>query len=865
MACFLEGTVKRLEREKRAAGLIDYDDMLLWLRDALRAAPEGTLVTALRKRFRHALIDEFQDTDDLQWEIFRRIFVEGNEGNRLHVVGDPKQAIYAFRGADVFAYLSARNDLINPRTATLRKARLVPLTENFRGTPEIIRATNRILDQDASPALFQGDLRYDHPVACGRPDRRVECDAGPVKPVTLLALPAGGKIKIPAMRRMIGRRIATILRRMFGDPRYHLRVLDPGRDPRLVTKRDVFILTRTGNEALEAAACLREQGVPYAFYKQDGLFQTEEALDVLDVLRAIREPAFEAARLKAWKSPFFSVPLADLAACADLPDTHPLHARLLEWKELADARDFAGLFDQLLHGSGLVARELFLSTSERELTNYLHILEILLEEALRRRLGLPDIVELLEHYITETAGPPGMDGNVQRLESEREAVQIMTVHKSKGLEADVVFLFGGAWKFQDRKLVAVYHPEGVRTVVVGEGAKKEVKGPIDRERDDEDRRLAYVAITRPRARLVLPYFPEGSMTEPTGYYKHLNDRLRCLVEESRKDPSLGELLDIEEVEPEASLVSAGVPPVIAGWRPPAELLVEGPRDEGFERLRRTHAPFVTASYTSLKAPRPSEPAEFEAEVFKEDLHEPVEAAADDFPAGPEVGVFLHETIEKLDLEALASAETVERWMARDDVKRLFADRMRRARVDPSWMEHAQRMVYTALRSPMRLRGGERVEGLGGCPAVREMELLYPIPERAQPLLAPGGNGRWTVERGYLKGYVDYVFRHGGRTYFADWKSDRLPAYDEAALRLCVEERYGDQAGIYALGIVRLLGIRDRSAYEDRFGGLLYLFLRGMRPDGERNEGVHFQRPEWEDLLAIEESFLRLEYRSAVIA
>ena len=138
--------------------------------------------------------------------------------------------------------------------------------------------------------------------------------------------------------------------------------------------------------------------------------------------------------------------------------------------------------------------------------------------------------------------------------------------------------------------------------------------------------------------------------------------------------------------------------------------------------------------------------------------------------------------------------------------------------------------------------GTLVGPLYKCRNVREMEFVYPIPERAHSLLQSAGDGRWSVERGYLKGFVDFVFEYGGLHYFADWKSDSLPSYDRGAIAPHVKEHYDLQARIYSVGIVRLLGIRSEKEYDERFGGLLYLFIRGMTTRRRGRCGSIFSSP-----------------------
>ena len=183
--------------------------------------------------------------------------------------------------------------------------------------------------------------------------------------------------------------------------------------------------------------------MPFSFYKQDGLFQTDEARDVRDLLAAIDAPGDPGRRGRAWITPFFAVPLAGLLDLVDPPDSHPLVKRLTDWKELAGRRRFETLFARILDDSGVIRRELFLKDDERALTNYLHLFEILLEEARAAGCDTGRSGHNAHCLYQETRKPPGEDGNVQRLDSDREAVQIMTIHKSKGLEAAVVFVYGG--------------------------------------------------------------------------------------------------------------------------------------------------------------------------------------------------------------------------------------------------------------------------------------------------------------------------------------------------------------------------------------------------------------------------------------
>ena len=673
-ACSLEARVvdrflplveRRLLEDKRQNSEIDYGDMLEWVWDALNGERGQPLAALLRARFRFGLIDEFQDTDDLQWKIFRKIFLEREAGNILYVVGDPKQAIYSFRGADVFAYLAARREILESGGA------LVKLVENYRSTKELISALNRILDDHVAAPLFRGAIRYDSPVECGRPDLLArDKDGRRLVPVTLLRYcPGNSPGSASRMRATLGRYIAETIHKILFDPEHMIAISDKN-DSRRVDAGDIYVLARTGAEAIEIGGYLREQGVPFAFYKKDGLFQTSEAYDVLDVLRAIAEPDSQSKRLKAWISPFFAVPYPDLFDCGEITAGHPLFEQLYEWKALADQERFGVLFDQLVHRSGLVSRERFLSNSGRELTNYLHITEILLEQAWKENLSLAEIISRLESFIAGSALPAGIDSNIQRIESDRSAVQIMSVHMSKGLQAAVVFLFGGTAQPPMPPRMAVYHDEkSERRIAVGKRGREAASEFLKREVKEENQRLSYVAITRAKAKVYLPVYPDGSTKRTlNGYYEGLNDRLKVLSHElDRSEAELFEQIDVAPSSYDSDGVAKQLENKIVTWSPPGSLmsiLQNRPSERLFDGLLARSRAVQTRSYTSLGGGMAHRLAtnDNETEEFKYDLDS--SEADSDLKGGRRVGIFLHEAIEKLDFGSFDGATDLSSWRAR---------------------------------------------------------------------------------------------------------------------------------------------------------------------------------------------------------
>jgi exodeoxyribonuclease V beta subunit len=832
----LDGVKDELARGKRASGRYDFDDMLSMVDEALRGPGGSALADAMRQRWRYALIDEFQDTDETQWSIFRRAFFERGAGitpSVLLVVGDPKQSIYRFRGADVDTYLAASDEILAAGGARVR------LGDNYRATPALVAATNRFFDQDAADPFFTGEVEYE-PVTCGRTERGlVDGEGRPLSP--LCALRFQGEMPFAHLGRWIAReaRAATDAARPW---RFDGRALDYG---------DLFVLTRSGREGREIGRALRAAGVPHAFYKEDGLFQTQEAKDLRALLSAIDEPDDPARRVAAWLTPFFGLPLAEVERARGLPLAHPLLARLYAWKALADARDFDRLFQSVIRDSGFVRREIFFADGERDLTNTLHLLEVLTEYARGGRATLRDLLQELSGLIAKTRLPLDLEGNMQRLESDRSAVQIMTIHKAKGLEAPLVFVAGGLTAGgPDGERVRIYHEEGRRFAWVG-SPTPDVKPLIDREEREEEQRLMYVALTRAMGRLYLPCVSgaDGAPKAMRGPYEPVNKRVHALIEEA--DP----MLVVENVD----VTSIASPPLAAAdlaWRPAPELLREDPDESGFATLRENHAAAVVTSYTRLRIARAMSrsPWAVPAEDRRADK---AAAAVDELPtttlrAARASGIFLHELLERAPLVSFAQRGSFVEWRARADVVALFDEAIATHRIDPAQREHAEHLVWKAYTTPVALPGGGRLESFAAARALaREMEFVYPITPGTAPPRAgdDGASSVWIGQGAYVRGSLDLAFEHEGLTYFADWKSDSLASYAPEALARHVAAHYMDQAKLYALAVVRLLGVRSPADYEARFGGLLYCFLRGF---GER-DGLWSARPRWDQITAWDES------------
>ena len=562
---FLPAVREAVEAHKLARGLYDFDDMIGAAARAVDGPGGAELVAKLRRRFRFALIDEAQDTDALQWRLFQRIFLDSNGANPCVLIGDPKQAIYGFRGADVNTYVQARQAILERAGETA----LVPLEQNYRSAREVLAAVNAILDQNTLTPFFTNlRIGYDRPVESARGAQGDGAGVTLFKlDLSAVSLPSDGKLRIGQIKQALRRAIATEIER--------LRLAKP--QLRLAT---IFVLTRSNAEAREVGGELRQHGIAHTFYKQEGLWKSPEAEQIRTLLRAIDDPLDRVARLQAWLTPFFGLTLAELESSGDPPHHHPLMARLFAWKRLGDARDYPALFARVLDESGVTRRLRLTAAGERALTLFGQIFDQLLADTAARRLSLAELAASIGRYKSGLF-PPTREGatrdtDVQRADVDSDAVQIVTMHKAKGLEAEHVFLYGALTNMPlFAHEVHTFYRDDERVLVAGKPRLPDTIARIKQNRDEENQRLLYVALTRARHHLYLPFFPgtesdDRELFTPeadhgdyktfdkiTGPYRLVNDRLRHLAADRERFDQLFTVRLVPFPTPELP-VSAGL-------------------------------------------------------------------------------------------------------------------------------------------------------------------------------------------------------------------------------------------------------------------------------------------------------------------
>lgn len=855
----LVNTVHALVKEcmvyKKENNLISYNDMLLRLNQAL---DDPFLLDFLQKRFRFAILDEFQDTDMVQWEIFRKIFVDcetnpdpGARGNRLFIVGDPKQSIYRFRGADINTYLEAKTYLLE------RGAFLAELTTNYRSTSPLLDSLNHIFS--ASTWNFGTGITY-RPV-CVPGLEKLKTESGDSLNRKTFNVVDFGSVTGGRAKQLAADFIVREIGHLINNPGYYSLRTKKDAASRSLNESDIAVITRSRSQALEIENLLRRHRIKCTIYKKEGLYQSVEALHIHYLLSGLANPDDEGAFKKCLLTDFFALNLDDLDQFAEFDDSHQLRQEFLKWSELAARRNYSALFLSLLNCPGLIEgikrRELEQGDDlERVITNYKHILENLEIFAQNGGLSTPALADHLQSLILGSKRDE-KDENLHRLETEEKRVQILTIHASKGLEFPIVFLYGGFSSGGKSESYYSFH-EGSGTLFDLSKTDINHKEKHESENEAEEKRLYYVAFTRAMCALYIPYFSplkggkqaplvsfiKESVTEaklvkrpPDSFYaEYSQDHFFSHEGPEQNGTGLGhEQADYKQIE---------------------ECLqdrITGQIDRGY--LKRTIR-VTSFSALSVMAEHTGQSCSFgdsenkiqEKEEVSGDSGPDLAALTGLIPGGIYTGLMFHEVLEKIDYSlARSPAQLIDYFLAGhteaedrsicqtvhsycDTVlkeSRTQGPEEKREQDKQQLLESIADMIHKTLT--VKLTDGIVLSKLKK--KLHEVEFYLDF---SSICTVPGYRAR-----GFLTGIIDLVFVHNGRYYLADWKTNTLGGYSGPSFEKSVCDHYQLQMDIYYLAYIKWLKLYLKDFdYERDFGGILYLYLRGITG----GQGIFFSRP-----------------------
>ncbi|HBQ6712014.1 TPA: exodeoxyribonuclease V subunit beta [Klebsiella pneumoniae] len=817
-------------REKRRRGELGFDDMLSRLDEALRGDSGETLASAIRQRFPVAMIDEFQDTDPQQYRIFRRIWRRQPE-TALLLIGDPKQAIYAFRGADIFTYMKARGDVAAHYT----------LDTNWRSSPGMVGSVNRLFSLSDNPFMFHEIPFLPVKAAAKNKGLRFTVDAADVPAMNVWLMP-GDTVGSGDYQTFMAQLCATQIRDWLSAGQRGRALLWRGETSRPVQASDITVLVRNRLEAAQVREALQTLGIPSVYLSnRDSVFETLEAQELLWLLQAVLAPERENTLRSALATSMFGLTALDIENLnQDEQAWDALVEEFSEYRQIWRQRGVMPMLRALMTARHIAENLLATRGGERRLTDILHISE-LLQEAASQLESEHALVRWLAQHIAE---PDSNAASQQmRLESDKHLVQIVTIHKSKGLEYPLVWLpFIARFRKQDQ---AFYHDRETFAAVLDLGQDEASLELAEAERLAEDLRLLYVALTRAVWHCSLGVAPLSSRKSGNSDF-HLSALGRLL--------QAGEAMDAAGLAARlADFCHGDIALQIPGeldltpWQAPAATI---PRLSARELQRRIADDWRVTSYSGLQQhgfsggqdllPRLDVDAAGVGEVVEEPQLTPHQ-----FPRGAAPGTFLHSLFEELDF----TQPVPEGWMV---------EKLQLSGFDAQWAPVLTDWLGGVLKT--RLPGPDiALNQLAARDKQVEMAFYLPIAQlltaerldalirQYDPLSADTPPLDFRQVRGMLKGFIDLVFRHEGRYYLLDYKSNWLGEDREAYTRPAMEQamrahRYDLQYQLYSLALHRYL--RHRLAdydYDRHFGGVIYLFLRGM--DGqEGGQGIFTTRP-----------------------
>ncbi len=846
---------QRYDFEKQRIARMTFDDMLIRLDNALQGRNGDRLAEVIREQYPIALIDEFQDTDPVQYRIFSTLYATPAAGDSACLmIGDPKQAIYSFRGADIYTYLKAHRDT---------QGRHYTLGTNYRSTQALVDAVNQVFlqaDQQERGA-FRFKTAQDNPLpflpvnAQGRDEVwTIDNQAAPA--LTLWHWDNKDAVGMPAYRETLAEVTASQIVKLLnsadgGQTGFRsasgIHVLQPG---------DIAILVRSGTEAAAIRNALARRRLRSVYLSErDSIFASGEAVDMLLWLNALAEPRNERKVRAALSSATFGWSYQALHELAlDEPGWELHLERFLTYQQRWQQDGILPALRQLISDYGLHSRLADDSEGERSITNLLHLAE-LLQQASTQLEGEQALIRHLAEAI-EAGGSQAGDDGIIRLESDANLIKVVTIHKSKGLEYPLVFLpficsfreVGGRFSTYYR-----YHDEN-QDLQIDLHKQEHSKAISEEERLQEDLRLLYVAMTRARHACWLGIAPVKSGNSKDCQLE--KSALGALLNWQFKQPTSELTAKLRELKGNCDAIMISPLPAIddAHYRP---VLANDGCEDARVPLGKVSSNWWIASYSALHIANSLMPAEDQSRLLPEletahddkqsDEAETVAAAVSTplsgvhgLPRGAGPGVLIHDLLEECAQMGFASV-SANPALRQELIQKRFSG--------GEW-ENKQVIIGSTLThwlSMPLLEGSDlslatlgtnayqaELEFLMGADTVDTEELdrlvsRHTFAGQTRPGLLPG------QVNGLLKGFIDLVFVHDQRYYLVDYKFNSLGDDDaaytqEALVAAMLAKRYDLQYSLYSLALHRLLKVRLGKAYDydTHIGGGLYLFLRGAQ-------------------------------------
>lgn len=879
---FLQYFAANYSVKKSELNILTFDDLIQKLYTALEFEDEdGPLHQRIREQFKVALVDEFQDTDPVQYEIFSSLFANKIQcpEHSFYMIGDPKQSIYAFRGADIFAYLEAKN----------KSDEMFTLDTNYRSEKGMVDAVNNFFSIKGENQAFayasQGEkegIDFD-PVKAGAADigkRELLIDCEPVMAKQLqLQWIACDSEKLPsktAVSPLVPEIVAKEIIKLLNLSASGKAIFKSANQEESLKPGDIAILANNHRQTADMKKELNKHGIPCVIQKSGNVFDTAEAGSILRFLEAVVHPR-EKTITPLLLSSFFNFTAIEITSLSSA-DHFEFLKEFVDYRNKWDQRGFLQTLQTFMTRHRVFNKVLSATNGERVISNIYQLREILHSEEQSKGLGIAGVIRFLSEKINSK--DKDEERYLQRLETDEDAVQILTIHKSKGLEFPVVFCpymwssnydtYTGAKGEYAKSGDFAFHNEdneSLYSLNEMEPRRSEYRNFWRREKLGEQIRLLYVALTRAANRCYLYW---GDINNEPSIFSYLADtefysEQLLLGEVPKLNPARRKQFWQEVLGSRPSIAFSevhghGIP--VLNYQEEKDIKLQVPR-----QIKLSFSKWMNGSYSSLIKYHSKVAFTMEDDQTKDDDDDLTALALIDdeeeatgffaFPKGATPGTAIHEMFENIDFQDMSKwAEVVDEKLLKyrlhtDGVNDEVSLERRNACLD---------MIDKVLHAD--LHGGFRLCDISTKQRLDEMEFYFPIKnidvdniislftkhykndERivfAEDLRTLN----YEMDQGFLNGAIDLTFEKGGKFYILDWKSNHMgneyEDYHAQAVKDKIREKlYFLQYHIYTVALHLYLEkhLEDYS-YKKHFGGVYYAFVRGMKP--ESDFGVHFDR------------------------
>lgn len=827
------------EQQKRSANVLTYNDLLDITESGLVNDQEALISKKLSEKYPLALVDEFQDTDPVQYTIFRKIYF-GRKGTGLFMIGDPKQAIYGFRGADIFTYLTARADVSEDQT--------YHLLHNYRSNKGMIHGVNDLFSQADNSFLLQKLAFKSASYPEGKSDKTylTKNSGEKINPLQFITLNDQEYSRKPDINQDIYEVISTeILHLLSGE------FLLKGKK---VKEKDIAILVRQGTEGEAIQSALREKGISSVLRSRSSVYKTKEAEELLRILSAIQKMSYEPGIRAALGSSLLGYSAEELLALNnDEQQWSDLIQRFSAIKEKWEIFGIDAAIGELFDAFKILERLSKEKAAERRISNLYHLSELLSKAVRDQKLDPKSLLKWFYSKVNEDGDNASLEDEELRLESDEALVQITTMHSSKGLEYPIVFcpfLWNSRSSTDKNSILKFYHNDQIHIDIsqnISHADKDEYRAVTEHQSRAEDVRLTYVALTRAVSAcfVILPK------------YKQIKDSpLAYILNGDRGMGKYSNFDAIAEVIGKASELKI---------RKPLTGEIESDPDKNNDKVQLEAAEFKRSnifqfprmlSYSSLSgAKEHSETGKDYDEFVSVEIEEEREDQNDrfGFPKGANAGTCLHMIFEDL------------RFYDSQNMSEVVEKNLEYYGIDKRWIPIAVQWVAEVLSHTL-LEPAIALKNISEPQLLKEMEFFFPVepiePGQLWSFIRPEqelSTNDLDLVHGFMKGFIDLIFEHDGKYYILDYKSNHLgneltDYRPEKLQQAMLDSGYDLQYHIYTLALHRYLSVRMSDySYEKHFGGAIYLYLRGV--DSETpGSGVFYHKPDMQVIKKLDDYF-----------